>query len=227
MKYILKEMTSMEKPREKLLAYGPESLADYELLAILLRTGTKDKSVINIAIEIMNEFINLNYLQEVTIEELMKIKGIGIVKSIEVVTAMELGKRLSKRQKNIKYIRSSSDCYNYLCDDMQNLTQENFVCIYLNSANEIICHKVISIGTLTYTIANPRDVIKWGLKFSAYAIIIAHNHPSGKTYPSEEDKNLTEQIKMAAKTMGMIFIDHLIIGKNAYYSFHEKRIINL
>lgn len=224
MKYIMKEMTEMEKPREKLYNLGPSSLTDYELLAILLRTGTKNKSVIDVSIDIINQLNTINDLQNITIEELMKYEGIGKIKAIEFIAMIELSKRIQNYQKNKKHIRGVKDSYNYLKGKIAHLEQEHFIAIFLSPNNEIIADKIISIGTTTSTIANPRDVIKWALKYSAFAIIISHNHPSGNVTPSQQDIDFTINLEKACKIVDIILVDHIIIGKNTYFSFKDKSI---
>lgn len=226
MKYVLKEMTNMEKPREKLFHFGPKSLTNHELLAILLRTGTKNKSVIDISIEILEQLNSINDLQSITISELLKFKGIGRTKAIELLATIELGKRINNYQKEKKFIKSTNDAYYYLKDKLSYLDQEHFMAIFINNNNEIITDKIISIGTTTTTIANPKDVIKWALKYSAYAIIVAHNHPSGNVKPSSQDVKLTMELKKACEIIDIILIDHIIVGRNNYFSFKDKRIID-
>ena len=226
MKYILKEMTEMEKPREKLYYYGAESLSDYELLAILLRTGTKNKSVIDLSIEILNNIVHINELQSTTIEELTNIKGIGKTKAIELLATIELGKRINSYNK-IKYkIKSSKDCFKYIKDKLSYQKQEHFIAIYLSLNNEVIADKIISIGTISSTLADPKDIIRWGVKFGAYAIIITHNHPSGNPYPSQQDITFTTKLTNACNLVDLKLVDHIIIGKNKYFSFKEKSIFN-
>ena len=221
MKYILKEMTEMEKPREKLYYYGAESLSDYELLAILLRTGTKNKSVIDLSIEILNNIVHINELQSTTIEELTNIKGIGKTKAIELLATIELGKRINSYNK-IKYKIKSS----YIKDKLSYQKQEHFIAIYLSLNNEVIADKIISIGTISSTLADPKDIIRWGVKFGAYAIIITHNHPSGNPYPSQQDITFTTKLTNACNLVDLKLVDHIIIGKNKYFSFKEKSIFN-
>jgi len=226
MKYVLKEMTTMEKPREKLLMFGAQALTDYELLAIFLRTGTKDKSVINLSIEILKQLNAINDLQNITIEELMSFKGIGKTKAIELLAIIELGKRITNYTKNKYYIKSTKDAYNYLKGKLSHLEQEHFMAVFLSSNNQVITHKIISIGSTTSTIANSKDVIKWAIKVSSYAIIIAHNHPSGVVLPSKQDQSFTLELLSACKIVDIKFIDHIIIGKNNYFSFKDKSIFN-
>lgn len=226
MKYVLKEMTQMEKPREKLYHLGPSSLSDYELLAIILRTGTKNKSVIDLSIELLNQLNSINDFHNITIEELLKIKGIGKIKAIELIAIIEFSKRVNTYNDDNLYIRGTKDCFKFLKHKLAHLDQEHFMAIYLSQSNKIISCKTISIGTTNKTIANPKDVIKWGLKLSAYAIIVSHNHPSGIVSPSNEDISFTMSLQNACKAVDIIFIDHIIVGKNKYFSFKEKSIFN-
>lgn len=226
MKYILKEMTDMEKPREKLYNFGPSSLTDYELLAIILRTGSKELSVLNLSINILNQIGSINNLSNITLEELLDFKGIGKIKAIELLAVIELSKRINNYSSLNLFIKSSKDAYYYLKNNLIHLEQEHFIAIYLNSNNKIINKKVISIGTQTKTITNPKDIIKWGLKLSAYGVIVSHNHPGGNSYPSEQDIRFTYDLQKACETVDLIFIDHIIVGKNNYFSFKEKSIFN-
>ena len=224
MKYILKEMTEMEKPREKLFNYGPKSLSDYELLAILLRTGTKNKSVIDLSIELLKQIETINELQNITIEELLNIKGIGKIKAIELLATIELGKRINNYKQNKYKIKKAIDCYNYVKDKLSYKKQEHFIAIYLSINNEVIADEIISIGTINSMIADPKDVIRWGLKYGAYALIITHNHPSGNPNPSPEDISFTTKLTQACNLVDLKLVDHIIIGKNKYFSFREKSI---
>lgn len=224
MKYILKEMTEMEKPREKLFNYGPKSLSDYELLAILLRTGTKNKSVIDLSIELLKQIETINELQNITIEELLNIKGIGKIKAIELLATIELGKRINNYKQNKYKIKKAKDCYNYVKDKLSYKKQEHFIAIYLSINNEVIADEIISIGTINSMIADPKDVIRWGLKYGAYALIITHNHPSGNPNPSPEDISFTTKLTQACNLVDLKLVDHIIIGKNKYFSFKEKSI---
>ena len=226
MKYILREMEEMEKPREKLYLYGASSLADYELLAILLRTGTKDKSVIDLSLELLKSLISLNELQNITYEELTKIKGIGKVKALELLATIELGKRITNYRKNKYQIKTAKDCYYYIKDRLSYQKQEHFLAIYLSINNDVIADQIISIGTINSTIADPKDIIRWGLKYSAYALIITHNHPSGNPTPSPQDISFTTKLSKACDLVELKLVDHIIIGKNKYFSFKEKSIFN-
>lgn len=224
MSYLVKEIPITERPRERLIKYGPSSLANHELLAIILRTGTKNISAIDLAKNILNIYQDLDKLNEATIEELSNIRGIGITKSIELLAAIEIGKRISVPNKLKTSITSPIDSYKYLKNRMQHLNQENLIALFLNTKSEIIAEKTITVGTLNHTLFHPRDILKWALKFSAAAIIIAHNHPSGDPVPSKNDLEVTNNLIKAAKTVDLIIVDHIIIGKNCYYSMldHKK-----
>jgi DNA repair protein RadC len=221
MSFLLKEMPIDEQPRERLQRFGVHSLATHELLAIIIRTGCKKQSALDVAKALLFHFESINHLNEATISELMQIKGIGKAKAIEVLAAIELGKRINMPVTPKVLISSPQQSFLFLKDSMQHLSQENLVCLYLNVKSEIIAQKVITIGTISNTIFNPRDILKWGLKLSATAIIVAHNHPSGNPEPSIEDFMVTKRLIQASKLLDIMIVDHIVIGKNAYYSFLE------
>lgn len=223
MGYMVKEMPLAERPRERLLKYGAKSLANYELLAIVLGTGSKNESVLDSAKNILIKIEDLNALNEVTVNELMKIKGIGKAKAITILAAIELGKRVNQPVSNNVKINNSKHAFDLLKDTLQNEKQENLVCIYLNNNSELINIKTITIGSINNTVFNPKDILKWALKYSSVAIIIAHNHPSGNVMPSREDIIVTKNIVHAAELLDIMVIDHIIIGKNKYYSFLENK----
>ena len=146
----------------------------------------------------------------------MTFKGIGKTKAIELLATIELGKRINDYQREKYFIKSTKDAYYYLKGKLSHLEQEHFVAIFLSPNNQVITDKIISIGTSTATIANPKDVIKWALKASTFAIIIAHNHPTGVVQPSKQDYEFTLELQSACKIVDIKFVDHLIIGKNNY-----------
>lgn len=224
MKYVLKEMSKEELPREKLKKYGPSSLSDYELLAIILKTGTNGKSVIDLSIEVMSYFYSIDKLEEATINELMSIRGIGEAKALELLSSIELGKRLNKFKNNNIRVKSAKDIYEYIKADLANKKQENFACLYLDAKTRIISHKIISIGTVNETSADVKSAVKWGLKYSCSAIAFIHNHPSGDPSPSENDIYITKVFKRFCDNLDIIFLDHIIIGSNSYYSFKKNSI---
>jgi DNA repair protein RadC len=223
MSFLVREIPASERPRERLLKHGVRALSDHELLAIILRTGTKDMSVLDLAKKVLIEFQNLNRLNEATVSELKKIKGIGEAKAIEILAAIELGRRINLPASGKVILANPYQSYVYLKELIQNESQEHLVCVYLNTQSEVIETKTISIGTVNQTIINPKDILKWALKHSATGIIVAHNHPSGNPTPSKEDIIVTRKIVEAAKIMDIIVVDHIIVGKNRYYSFLENK----
>lgn len=227
MKYILKEMTKEEKPRAKMKKYGAGSLSDYELLAVILKTGIKEKSVLDLAIEIMKYFSNITYLSEATLEELEKIKGLGEAKSLELLACIELGKRVYKNKHEKYLIRSAKDAYMYVRYDLVNLKQEHFMCIYLNIKGEVLAKKLITIGDISNNLVDYKAAIKWALKYSASGIIYVHNHPSGNPSPSEQDYQLTTIFENITSSVDIKYLDHIIVGDNAYFSFKKNEIVNV
>lgn len=221
MSFLVKEMPLEEQPRKRLQKYGVHSLATHELLAIILRTGCQKQSAIDVAKALLYNFDSIDHLNEVTVAELMQTKGIGEAKAIEILAAIELGKRINTPITSNVLISSPQQSYHFLKDSMQHLSQENLVCLFLNLKSEVISQKIITMGTINNTIFNPRDILKWGLKLSASAIIVAHNHPSGNPEPSQEDLIVTKKLVQASKLVDILIVDHIIIGKNRYFSFLE------
>lgn len=226
MKYYLHELPNDNLPRERLAKLGASSLSDYELLAIILRTGTKNESVIEMSKKLLAEFKHISNLNNTTISELMEIKGIGSTKAIELLAAIELGRRVNSLNIAKVTIMSSQDIFNYLKYRMQSLTQEQLFAIYLNVKSEIIDTKVLTIGTANQTIIDPKEVMKWALKLSSSHVVIAHNHPSGDPTPSRQDIASTDYLISFAKSLDITIVDHIIIGQNKYFSFSKRRIFN-
>ena len=226
MKYYLHELPNDNLPRERLAKLGASSLSDYELLAIILRTGTKNESVIEMSKKLLAEFKHISNLNNTTISELIEIKGIGSTKAIELLAAIELGRRVNSLNIAKVTIMSSQDIFNYLKYRMQSLTQEQLIAIYLNVKSEIIDTKVLTIGTANQTIIDPKEVMKWALKLSSSHVVIAHNHPSGDPTPSRQDIASTDYLISFAKSLDITIVDHIIIGQNKYFSFSKRRIFN-
>lgn len=225
--YSIKQWAKDDRPREKLLMKGAESLSDSELLAILIVNGTRSKTAIDLAKEILNlGKNNLPELGKLTVKELMKIKGIGEAKAITIVAALELGRRrqaMNYREKAI--ITSSSDVANYLQSLLKDYRHEVFAVLYLNRANKINHFEIVSEGGITGTVADPRIILKKALEEDAVAIILCHNHPSGSLKPSGADQELTKKIKEAAKFFDIKVLDHLIVSDAGYYSFSDEGIL--
>lgn len=222
----VKEMALEERPREKMLTKGEKSLSNAELLAIILRTGTKKQSVLELANYIINkDSQGIRWLNDITIEELCEIDGIGISKAAQIKASLELGIRISSA-KPIRYkVTNPWDIYKYYMDSLRYLNKEIFKTILLNTKNEIICDIDISVGTLNMSVVHPREVFREAIKRSSNKIILMHNHPSGNIEPSNEDKNVTSRLVKCGELIGIEVIDHIIIGDGLYYSFKENMII--
>lgn len=220
---MIKDYPLQERPRERLLQDGPDTLSNYELLAILLRTGTKQMSAIQLSHHIIQHFEGLRHLKDATIGELKEINGIGPAKAVELMAAIEIGKRISRLQFEERYtIRSPEDGARYLMDELRFLHQEHFVCLYLNTKNQVLNKKTVFIGSLNTSIVHPREVFKEGLKRSCASIICFHNHPSGDPAPSREDIEVTKRLVECGKMLGIEVLDHIIIGDQKYVSLKEK-----
>jgi len=222
-KLMIKDYPVNERPRERLIGHGPESLTNQELIAIILRTGTKDESVLQLSQKLIQHFDGLRMLKHASLEELTSLKGIGKAKAIQLLASLELGRRIATLQEVERYvIRSPEDGANYVMEEMRFLSQEHFVCIYLNTKNQVLFRKTIFIGSLNSSIVHPREVFKEALKRSAASIICVHNHPSGDPTPSREDIDVTKRLVECGKMMGIELLDHIIIGEKRYVSLKEK-----
>lgn len=221
--FMIRDLPLEERPRERLLLEGAAFLSNAELLAIILRTGTKQQSALSLAQMILQKTQGIKLLNEITIEELMSIHGVGKSKAIQILASIELGKRIAKaKHQKFDAILSPSDCVSYLSAEMKHLTQEHFVVLFLDTKNFIIGKKTIFIGSLNKAIVHPREVFKEAIKRSSAAIICAHNHPSGDPMPSQQDIQLTHRLYEAGELMGIKVLDHLIIGDDQFTSLKEK-----
>lgn len=193
------------------------------MLSILLKCGTKDLSVRELASTILKQIDNINNLKDINYENLIKIKGIGKAKACEILASIELGKRINKIN-NINQIKvySSESIFNYYKDKLSDKLQEYFYCVYLDTKNHIIKDKLLFIGTINQSLVHPREVFKEAYLLSATSIICIHNHPSGNVNPSNNDIIITKQLKEVGKLLGINVIDHIIIGKDSYYSFNDN-----
>lgn len=220
---MIRDFPQEERPRERFIKSGAESLSNQEILAILLRTGTKDESVLQLANRVLTNFNGLRSLKGASLEEITAIKGIGTAKGIQILAAIELGRRITNLVQNDLYtIRSPEDGANYVMNDMRFLSQEHFVVLYLNTKNQVLHKKTVFIGSLNASIVHPREVFKEAIRRSAASIICLHNHPSGSPEPSREDIEVTKRLVQSGKIVGIEVLDHLIIGDNKYVSLKEK-----
>jgi DNA repair protein RadC len=222
-KYSIKQWAKDDRPREKLLSKGAENLSDSELLAILIHNGTRDKSAVELARDVLKlGKDNLVELGKLTVNNLIKIKGIGPAKAITIAAALELGRRRQASgalQKTI--FKSSQEIAGFLQSKIKDLQHEVFAVLYLNQANKINHFEIISEGGITGTIADPRIIFKKALEVNAVSIVLCHNHPSGNLKPSRADEELTLKISQAAKFMDIKVLDHLIVSDTGYYSFAD------
>lgn len=219
----IKDLPKEDRPRERLLNYGANHLSNQELLAILIGSGTKRESVMDLSNRILMHFEGLHLLADATIEELTAIKGIGQAKGVSILAAIELGKRINQYKPSERYvIRSPKDGADFVMEEMRSLNQEHFVVIFLDTKNQIIHHQTIFIGSLNSSIVHPREIFREAVKRSAASIICAHNHPSGDPSPSQEDIHVTRRLVEAGKMIGIEVLDHLIIGDRKYVSLKEK-----
>ncbi len=221
----IKDLPEEERPRERLINYGVETISNEELIAIILKTGTKNKSVKLLASEVLSKINSLNNLDKITINTFKDIKGLGIVKTIELMASIELGKRIFlKKENNTKIIYNNPDIiYEENLYLFKNKKQEYFYVLYLDSKNNLIERKLLFMGTINRSIVHPREIFKEAYLTSASKIICMHNHPSGDTTPSMEDIRLTKSLIEIGKLQGIELMDHLIIGDDNYYSFYNER----
>jgi DNA repair protein RadC len=225
-KLTVKELPLDDRPREKLLLRGAQSLSDAELVAILLRTGKKGKSVIEIARELISSEGNLAKLATKSVDSLQKISGIGKDKAATLEAAFELSRRILSQPKwfSNKKIISPQDVAEIFIPILRDDNKEKFIVVCLNSANKIIKHEIISVGNLNSSVVHPREVFKVAIDNSSASIILIHNHPSGNPEPSNEDIRITKKIVETGKIMDIPVFDHLIIAGETYTSFVEKRL---
>lgn len=216
-----------ERPIEKLLINGPEVLSNAELLAVILRTGTRGENVISLSTRILSEFDGLNGLLDIGISEITSIKGIKNIKASQILAMGELFRRFNSLNliREDKNISSPRDIAKLLMNEMMSLRQEILKLIMLDTKNNIIGIKDVFKGSLNTSIVHPREIFKEALKKSSSSIIICHNHPSGDPTPSKEDINITLRLKECSRIMGIDLLDHLIIGKDKFVSLKEKGII--
>jgi DNA repair protein RadC len=220
----IKQWLVNDRPREKFIQKGSEALSNTELLAILFRSGTQDKSALAVAQEVLrlaND--NLSLLAKLQIKDLLSVKGIGNTKAVTLMTALELGRRrrVSEAADRFK-ITSSHDAFDLMKPLMEDLETEQFWVIYLNNANKVLSKQKISDGGMTATVVDVRLILKRALELNATALILCHNHPSGTLVPSKADAIITNKIKRAAQCMDIQVLDHLIITDQSYFSFADQ-----
>ena len=220
----MKDIEKNNRPRERLIHNGVESLNNEELLAIILKTGNKKNSAKELANILIKEFDGIKNFNLINYEKLKQINGIGPAKACELIASIELGKRINI-EKNIiiyKKINKTSLVFEYFKDLLRDKLQEHFYCLYLDNSKRVIKDKLLFIGTINYSVVHPREVFKEAYMLSASCIICVHNHPTGNILPSKQDLDLTKNLINIGNIMGIKVIDHVIIGKDNYYSFLEN-----
>lgn len=227
--YSLHDIPPDERPRERLIKHGVESLSLQELLSLIFGRGVKGESVVDMSQKLISSFGSLDQLSEASIEELRKIKGLGFAKACQLKACFEISRRLTKeinsnRNNNI-IIRSPNDIYFLLKEKISNFHKEYFIVASLDNRNKIISVDIVSIGTLSSSLIHPRETFETAIKNHAAKIIICHNHPSCELKPSKEDLTITRTLIKAGKLLGIEVADHLIICKDGYFSFREKKLI--
>ncbi len=217
---LIKEISKTERPRERAEKLGIIALSDNELLAILLRTGAKNISAIEVGNEIIKTIDDISNLVDTTVTELTSVKEVGPAKALTIVAAIELGRRVNQAKTSVKVITPRS-VYNHLKNDFVGIKQERFIAIFLDTKNNMISKKTIFIGSLNMSLVHPREVFKWAVKLSSASIILVHNHPSGDPTPSPQDVEVTKQIINAGEIVGIKVIEHIIIGSDSFISLNE------
>lgn len=225
---LIKDIPVNERPRERLINYGAKSLSNEELLSIVLRCGTKNKSVKELSLDLLNEIKNINNLKDVTINKLTSIKGFGISKASIILSVIELGRRIYIKDDfidNEKYINPEIifKKTKYLFNDKK---QELFYCLYFNNKCQLIGKELLFIGTINKSIVHPREIFKYAYLYSAFSFCCIHNHPSGDVNPSKEDIELTNALIEIGLVQKIPLIDHIIVSDDNYYSFQDNGKIN-
>ncbi len=223
----IKTWAEDDRPREKLMLKGKSALSDAELIAILIGSGSRNESAVDLSKRILNSIDNnLNKLGKLSIFDLQKFKGIGDAKAISIITALELGRRRRIEEAlELPQITSSSAIFNLMQPLIGELQHEEFWIVYLNNSNKVLHKEQLSKGGLTGTLVDVRLVFKKAIELFSTAIILCHNHPSGKLQPSQADKSITSKLKLAGETLDIKVLDHIIITENAYFSFADENII--
>lgn len=223
----IKDIPECDRPMERLIENGVETLSNEELLAILLKTGTKDMSVKELSSLLLSKIGGIKKLANVNFEYLNKFKGIGKSKACILLSTLELSKRINKEVDTIKNIKLNNTelVYKFYKDKIGNKKQEHFYCIYLDNQKKVLDDKLLFIGTINYSVVHPREIFKEAYMLGASALICIHNHPGGNVLPSKQDIEVTNNLVEVGKLLGIKVLDHIIICKEKYYSFLENHDI--
>ena len=224
-RYTIKQLPAELRPRERLLAEGPAALSSAELMGILFGIGTREKTAVELASEVISESGDLFGLHNTSVHDLVAIHGIGEAKACIILAAVEFGKRLGRvRNPGRPVISSPADVEGLLRGRIAHLDRENFVAVLLNTKNEVLEVPTVSVGTLSASLVHPREVFKPAIRASAAGVILAHNHPSGKVQPSREDREVTRRLCDASEIIGIEVLDHVILG-DGHFSMKEHEML--
>lgn len=223
---MLRDLPQDERPRERMMHVGAGALSDSELLAILLRTGTKHESALMLAQRMLSKIGGLHKLADLSVTELTQIRGIGPAKALQLQAGLELGRRIAKTKlHSSSFIRRPEDAAELVMESMRHLRKEHFVCLFLNTKNRVLAQETVSIGTLDASLVHPREVFRAAMLHSAASILCVHNHPSGDPTPSREDVDITKRLMEVGEVMGIQILDHIVIGDNQYVSLKERGLV--
>jgi DNA repair protein RadC len=219
----IRDLPVEERPRERLLHHGPEALSTAELLAIILRTGSRSESALGLAERLVASFGGVRQVAEATIAQLRAVKGVGQVKAVEIKAAIELGKRiLAFSPETRPVIHSPADVGQLVMSELRHETREHFKALLLDTKNQVLRIATISVGSLNESIVHPRELYREAIRHSAAAVIVVHNHPSGDPTPSPEDIEVTLRLREAGRLIGIDFLDHVVIGDGRWVSLKER-----
>lgn len=222
----VKEIIASDRPRERLFEQGESALSNAELFAIIFGSGSKNNYVLEISNALLSRY-NFDQLSKVSIQELLRVKGIGMAKACQIKAVTELAKRINmSSNETFTKVKSPEDIYNIMLPILRHEDQENVFLLCLNSANKIISKKLLFKGTINESIVHPREIFKEAIRQSAVSIILVHNHPSGDPTPSQEDKEITMLIKKLSNMMSLNLLDHVIIASEGFFSFKENGLLN-
>jgi len=220
---LMHDVEESERPRERLFELGPGALSDADLVALVFGSGSGGESVLDVASRVARA-IHLRRLHQTAVEDLLAIQGIGPARAAQLLAAAEIGRRLWPDADPIPLVRGPETIFE-LTADIRRSNREHFVGFYLNSRNQVLRREIISIGSLNASIVHPREVFIPALAVSAASLILAHNHPSGDPSPSEEDLAITRRIAESGRLLGIELLDHVVVAREAYTSFKERRLL--
>jgi DNA repair protein RadC len=215
----IKDMTEENRPRERMQRFGAEGLSEAELLAIILKTGSRGENAIDMSNRLISRY-GVDKLSELSLRELQEIKGIGPAKAMTIKVLFELNKRHAMAKKKLTKITCAKDVYELMKEKLSDLKQEVFVVLYLDTKNHVLKEEIVTKGTLDASLIHPREVFRGAIKESAHAIIVVHNHPSGDPSPSEEDLRITSKLFDAGELLNIELLDHVIVGRDNFHSWN-------